>query len=99
LSRPVLGFNCHWFASDNPKTVLEDNLMDGLWDTIAGKWKQFVGSVRQEWADLTDDDLEYIGGEKDKLVGKIQERYGMTKMEAEGQVSDWMKRQERERNY
>jgi uncharacterized protein YjbJ (UPF0337 family) len=58
----------------------------GVWDQIAGGWKQFRGEVRKQWADLTDDDLEYIAGERDKLEGKLQERYGIAKQEAAAQV-------------
>ena len=61
----------------------------GLWDQIAGKWKQFKGEVRSRWGDLTDDDLEQVAGQRDKLVGKIQERYGIAKEEAHRQIDEW----------
>jgi uncharacterized protein YjbJ (UPF0337 family) len=53
------------------------------WDQVAGNWKQFQGTVREKWGKLTDDDLEVIAGKRDKLLGKIQERYGISKEEAE----------------
>jgi uncharacterized protein YjbJ (UPF0337 family) len=59
------------------------------WDEIQGKWKQMKGEVRTKWGKLTDDDIHTIGGEKDKLVGSIQERYGIHKDEALRQVDDW----------
>jgi uncharacterized protein YjbJ (UPF0337 family) len=59
------------------------------WDQLEGKWKQVKGSVRTRWGKLTDDDLDVIGGQKDQLVGKIQERYGIQKDEAQRQVEDW----------
>ena len=59
------------------------------WDQIEGKWKQMKGDIRTRWGKLTDDDLHLIGGEKDKLVGRIQERYGVQKDEAQRQVDDW----------
>jgi uncharacterized protein YjbJ (UPF0337 family) len=59
------------------------------WDQIAGKWLQIKGSVRQRWGKLTDDDLEVIAGSKDKFVGRIQERYGIAKEEAEHEIDDW----------
>lgn len=59
------------------------------WDQVKGKWKQVTGSAKSKWGELTDDDLTQIGGERDKLVGKIQERYGLGKEEAEKQVDDW----------
>ena len=49
------------------------------WDEIAGNWKQFTGKARQQWGKLTDDDLEVARGQREELVGKIQERYGITK--------------------
>jgi uncharacterized protein YjbJ (UPF0337 family) len=52
---------------------------DGLWDQIEGNWKQLKGKVREKWGLLTDDDVDTIGGKKDRLVGKIQERYGEAK--------------------
>jgi len=61
----------------------------GLWDRIAGNWKQFAGDVRTKWADLTDDDMEQIAGERQKLEGRIQERYGISKDEANAQIEEW----------
>lgn len=61
----------------------------GLWDQIAGNWKQFRGEVRKQWGKLTDDDMEQIRGERDKLVGKIQERYGIERAEASRQLDEW----------
>lgn len=59
------------------------------WDRIEGNWKQFKGKVREKWADLTDDDLSMMTGKKDQLVGKIQERYGMSKEEASKAADEW----------
>jgi len=59
------------------------------WDRISGDWKQFKGQAKQSWGKLTDDDVTYIEGSRDKMVGKIQERYGIAKDEAEKQVRDW----------
>lgn len=53
------------------------------WDIIRGKWNQLKGDARMKWGKLTDSDLEQIGGHKDKLVGRLQERYGWNKEEAE----------------
>jgi len=68
-------------------------LKDAVWDQIAGKWKQFRGEVRAQWRKLTDDDLVYIAGQRDKLAGKLQERYGIAKEEASRQVDEWVNRQ------
>ena len=59
------------------------------WDQIEGKWKQMKGDIRTRWGKLTDDDLHLIGGQKEKLVGRVQERYGVEKEEAQRQVDEW----------
>jgi uncharacterized protein YjbJ (UPF0337 family) len=59
------------------------------WEQIEGKWKQFKGAVKQKWGKLTDDDLDFIAGKRDQLVGKIQERYGVSKEKAYRQIEDW----------
>lgn len=61
------------------------------WDIAEGNWKQLKGKVKEQWADLTDDDLTKIEGRRDQLVGKVQERYGIAKDEAEKQVKAWEK--------
>jgi uncharacterized protein YjbJ (UPF0337 family) len=59
------------------------------WDQIEGNWKQFKGKVKETWGDLTDDELDQIAGKRDVLLGKIQERYGMEKDEAERRLRDF----------
>lgn len=59
------------------------------WDQAAGKWNQMKGSVKERWGKLTDDDLTVISGNRDRLLGKIQERYGVTKEKAEQEISQW----------
>jgi len=61
------------------------------WDQMQGKWTQMKGSIKQQWGKLTDDDLEIIAGSKDKLVGRLQERYGIQKEEAQRQLDHWAK--------
>jgi len=55
-----------------------------------GKWKQLQGEIRERWGDLTDDELDQIAGKRDKLVGKLQEKYGYTQMEAERQIDEFL---------
>ena len=55
-------------------------------DVFAGKWKQVQGSMKEWWGQLTDDDLVKIEGNRDKLLGAIQERYGYTKEKAEEEI-------------
>ena len=59
------------------------------WDRIAGNWKQVRGKARQQWGKLTDDDLEVAAGSRDELIGRVQERYGIARDEAERQVAKW----------
>jgi len=56
-------------------------------DTFEGKWKQAKGQIKQWWGDLTDDDLLQVEGNRDKLVGKLQERYGYTRQRADDEVN------------
>lgn len=58
-------------------------------DQFEGKWKQLKGSVKQRWGKLTDNDVTTLSGKKDELVGKIQERYGITREQAEKEADDW----------
>jgi uncharacterized protein YjbJ (UPF0337 family) len=55
-------------------------------DILAGKWKQLRGELKTWWGSLTDDDVDRVGGEKDKLIGLLQERYGYTREQAEQEV-------------
>jgi len=59
------------------------------WDQIEGKWKQVTGSVKQKWGKFTDDDLAFINGSKEKFLGRLQERYGLSKEDAQKQVEAW----------
>ena len=58
-------------------------------EQLKGKWKQMKGSVKERWGKLTDDDLDVIDGQSDQLIGKIQERYGIARQEAQKQVDEW----------
>ena len=55
-------------------------------DIFEGRWRQLRGELRSWWGRLTDDDLEHIAGQKDKLLGMLQEKYGYTREEAQHQV-------------
>jgi uncharacterized protein YjbJ (UPF0337 family) len=59
------------------------------WDEVEGKWKQFRGAVKEKWGKLTDDDLDVIAGKREKLAGRIQELYGITRDEADKQIENW----------
>jgi uncharacterized protein YjbJ (UPF0337 family) len=55
-------------------------------DRIQGRWKQVKGKVKEQWGKLTDDDLDVIAGRRDQLLGRIQQRHGLAKEEADRQV-------------
>jgi uncharacterized protein YjbJ (UPF0337 family) len=59
------------------------------WDQIGAKWQQVKGSMKQEWGKFTDDDLDYVAGTRDRLVARLQEKYGVTKEEAQRQADRW----------
>lgn len=58
-------------------------------EQIKGQWKQIKGEIRKQWGKLTNDELDWIAGEKDVLVGTLQKKYGITKEEAEKQVKNF----------
>ncbi len=59
------------------------------WDRIEGNWKQLTGQAKEQWGKLTNDDIDVVAGRRDQLAGKIQERYGVAKDEAEKQIAAW----------
>ncbi|WP_300012897.1 CsbD family protein [uncultured Roseobacter sp.] len=56
------------------------------WDIIKGNWKQMKGQVQSKWGELTDDEIDQAEGDRERLAGLIQERYGVAKDEAERQI-------------
>ncbi|CAN5827320.1 hypothetical protein BH11PSE3_BH11PSE3_18270 [soil metagenome] len=60
-----------------------------IWQKFKGGWNQTQGAVKEQWGKLTDDDMLEIEGRRDQLVGKVQTRYGITREQAEAQVSTW----------
>ncbi|MBX7250458.1 MAG: CsbD family protein [Candidatus Promineofilum sp.] len=60
-------------------------------DVLGGMWKQLKGKVKQQWGELTDDDLDRISGKRDEVVGLVQERYGWKKEKAEMEVDNFFK--------
>jgi uncharacterized protein YjbJ (UPF0337 family) len=61
-------------------------------DVLEGKWKQLKGEARRQWGKLTDDELDMIAGDKDKLVGLVQERYGYAREKAAQEVDEFLNR-------
>jgi len=62
-------------------------------DVLKGKWHQLKGEVKRQWGKLTDDDIDRAGGEAEKLIGRVQERYGYQRDEAKKEVDDFIRRQ------
>ncbi len=59
-------------------------------DILQGRWEQLKGKARVKWGKLTNDDIDQIQGERQKLVGKLRERYGLAQERAEQDVDDWL---------
>lgn len=55
-------------------------------DILEGKWKQLRGAVREKWGELTDDDLDRVAGNRDRLMGLLQEKYGWSRDEAQREI-------------
>lgn len=61
-------------------------------DIAQGKWKQLKGIVQQQWGKLTNDELDQIDGDRERLAGKIQEKYGEKREEVEKKVDEFIKK-------
>lgn len=61
------------------------------WDTAKGNWKQFKGQMQQKWGKLTNDDLDVIEGKREELIGRLQERYGYARDQAEREADEFVR--------
>ncbi|MAA75352.1 MAG: general stress protein CsbD [Salinisphaeraceae bacterium] len=61
-------------------------------DQLEGKWDQLKGNVRENFGELTDDDVEQVKGKRENLIGKLKERYGDTKEQAEKKIDEFLSR-------
>jgi uncharacterized protein YjbJ (UPF0337 family) len=59
-------------------------------DILKGRWQQLKGQALVKWGKLTNDDLDQIEGQREKLVGKLRERYGLERDKAEVEVDSWL---------
>jgi uncharacterized protein YjbJ (UPF0337 family) len=59
------------------------------WEQIKGNWNQAKGQAKQKWGELTDDDLTKIDGQREHLLGSLQEKYGTAKEKTEEQVEEF----------
>jgi uncharacterized protein YjbJ (UPF0337 family) len=60
-------------------------------DTLEGNWKQLKGKVRAKWGQITDDEIDVINGRRQELAGKLQERYGMAREQADREIDEFLK--------
>jgi uncharacterized protein YjbJ (UPF0337 family) len=60
-------------------------------DVLKGNWNQIKGKIKEKWGKMTEDDLVVIDGQRDQLIGKLQERYGYDKTRAEKEVEEFFK--------
>ncbi len=65
-------------------------------DRFRGAWRRLKGNLKREWGKLTDDDLMQIDGNMDLLIGKLQQRYGYSKEQAERDYEEWIRTQRRD---
>ena len=56
---------------------------------IKGDWNITKGKLKQKWASLTDDDLQYAEGKQDELIGRVQKRTGETREVVEKAVKGY----------
>jgi uncharacterized protein YjbJ (UPF0337 family) len=56
---------------------------------VSGNWKLFKGKLQEQWGKLTNDDIDVIEGKREQLLGRIEERQGVAREEADKQLSDW----------
>jgi uncharacterized protein YjbJ (UPF0337 family) len=61
-------------------------------DRTAGQWKQIKGRIKEQWGRLTDDEIAQLEGHSEQLVGRLQERYGLQREEAERQAKEFRAR-------
>jgi uncharacterized protein YjbJ (UPF0337 family) len=61
------------------------------WDRVEGNWKEFKGNIQQKWGKLTNDDLQVIDGKRNELAGRLQQRYGYAKDQAEREIDTWLR--------
>jgi uncharacterized protein YjbJ (UPF0337 family) len=78
-------------APKNPHVFDERSLLEMNRDVFRGKWMQLRGNIKKQWGEITDDELDQIEGDMDRMVGKLQEKYGYTRDEAERHLDDFLR--------
>jgi len=88
-----LFFNLHWqrVCNVNRRSInVERSFQMMNADVMKGRWNQVKGDIRSRWGKLTDDDMMQIQGDAEKLIGKLQERYGMKREQAERDLNEML---------
>jgi uncharacterized protein YjbJ (UPF0337 family) len=66
-------------------------------EILKGKWLQIKSDVPGWWSKMTDEDVDHIQGDTERFIGKLQERYGYARDEAEKELNDFLRLPDRER--
>jgi uncharacterized protein YjbJ (UPF0337 family) len=83
-------FSCFQGHAPCEKDYLKGVLMNE--DVLKGKWRQLKGELKSQWGKLTDDDVDRVEGDAEKLIGRVQERYGYQREQAKREVDDFFRR-------
>jgi uncharacterized protein YjbJ (UPF0337 family) len=70
-------------------SLIRNKAMSAFTQKLKGNWNELKGKLKQQYAELTDDDLLYEEGEEDQLLGKIQKKLGKTREELEQEIGKW----------
>jgi uncharacterized protein YjbJ (UPF0337 family) len=84
-----------WFMNDAARGVVRPRTrrQSMNWDQIQVNWTHYKGKIRNNWVKLTDEDITRIAGRRSELAGRLRERYGFAKSEAEREIEAWTKAQ------
>lgn len=69
------------------KELLQEQLDENI---LRGKWNQIKGKIKQQWGELTDDDVDRMRGNRAEMIGVLQEKYGKTQAEAEQEIDEFL---------
>jgi uncharacterized protein YjbJ (UPF0337 family) len=71
-------------------TIREGDSKNMAKNILKGKWKQLKGTIKDQWGKLTNDEIDQVEGNTEKLIGLVQEKYGYTKEKAEAEVAEFL---------
>ena len=69
------------------KEILQEQIDENV---LEGKWNQIKGQIKQQWGELTDDDIDRIRGNREEMIGVLQEKYGKSREEAEKEMDEFL---------